>query len=245
MAWRDKNTVMATDKLNIEVTIKTNVEELKNTFMEPNFVHLYNPENARNLTEDQIKAMQEFTLDQVKQLALAYPNQGHTNAYLIMKNKNAKDQIYPSGTWQNLYNLWTKNGRKEFVAYTFKVLFINRKATTIGIPAKIQDLTDKDIAEAPGLRKTFKEVQDIGKGVEPKMTYLNALVEGKVENRVKPVAGSNPKKFIVNPPEGEALIDPENETAGIDTDPDNFPDLTAEAQKPRKPGRGRPPKAKV
>jgi|GEM_PF-6643365 len=118
------------------------------------FLNIYNPNHAFQLTQEQIEAMQTLTDEQIKELASRYPNTGHSSAYLVLKDTSAKHQIYPASTWQNLYNLRVKNERKNYIAYTFKSLFIKTRSNNdIPVSDKVQDLTQSEIETAPGISR--------------------------------------------------------------------------------------------
>ena len=113
----------------------------------------YNPANT-NLTEDEIKAMQDLTPEQVKQLAEAYPNQPRGNAYLVYydKSRSAKEQLYSLGTWANLHNL-QKIGYNHIVAAGFKSK--NFHPPTVNVAEKNQrtvDLSAEEAKKAEGIK---------------------------------------------------------------------------------------------
>lgn len=85
----------------------------------------YNPANARNLSQADLDAMREFSTDQLKELAEAYPNNANRKPYLILFDNNVKEgkQLFPLSTWQNLYNVRKFSGMKNLVAHTFKEVF--------------------------------------------------------------------------------------------------------------------------
>ena len=67
-------------------------------------IALYNPSNAKALTDVQIHDMQNLPDEIIGALAHAYPNQSRNNNYLVLMNKNlAMDkQVYQLSTWPNL-----------------------------------------------------------------------------------------------------------------------------------------------
>jgi hypothetical protein len=85
----------------------------------------YNPANARNLSQADLDAMREFTNDQLKELAEAYPNSANRKPYLILFDNNVKEgkQLFPLSTWQNLYNVRKFSNMKNLMAHTFKEVF--------------------------------------------------------------------------------------------------------------------------
>lgn len=104
----------------------------------------YSPYNAKELTREELAAMESFTKDDIKQLAEAYPNNSGT-AYLVLKDKSKpeKNQLFPLSTWKNLYELHKLN-QTQFVAHSFRSIFRPKAATVKTAP--IQDLT-KDAAQ--------------------------------------------------------------------------------------------------
>lgn len=113
------------------------------------FIQIYNPANARNLTPEQVEAMRDLTDDQIKQLAEAYPNQPTGNAYLMYYIKGDGDkQRYPLGTWKNLANL-RGLGKKDIVPFGYKA----------GFKAQITKINGKNVAVSQKQR-----VVDISKG---------------------------------------------------------------------------------
>lgn len=132
-----------------------------------NDLEIYNPANAKQLTAEQIAAMQNLTPEEIKELAKLFPNTASGKAFLVLKDKRKKDkdQLYPRSTWQNLANLY-KQGAKHFVPVTFVELFSRKKAEMKTAP--VQDLTKKEVKE--GLKiaasQTAKEVVDENKVVD-------------------------------------------------------------------------------
>jgi hypothetical protein len=122
-------------------------------------IKTYNPANAGALTEDQVKAMQNFTSDELKQLAIAYPNGAMTRAYLLIidKSKPPEKQLPSLSTFQNLWNLREKNGLKNLVAWRFRE---NKAAGSVVKPGKqmkakkteVLDLSETDLLNLPGFK---------------------------------------------------------------------------------------------
>lgn len=118
-------------------------------------VKLYNPSNAAALTPEQIEGLQKLTTDEIGQLAKAYPN-GTGGAYLLIidGSKPAGKQLPTLSTFQNLYNLRTKNGMKQYVAFSFKG---NYKPQKVNVPMRarrqeVVDLSDTELLTLPGFR---------------------------------------------------------------------------------------------
>jgi hypothetical protein len=121
--------------------------------MEEDYLEIYNPANARNLSKEQIDALQTLSIKQIAELAKRYPNTARGNAYLVLRDKTARNQIFPLSTFQNLSNLISKQGKKNYSIYTYRELF-NRStgAKQSEIPlGKMQDLTKDEIINAEGV----------------------------------------------------------------------------------------------
>lgn len=131
-------------------------------------VKLYNPANASALTSQQIADMQNLTSDEIRQLAQAYPNAASTSAYLLivdMRKEPAK-QIPTLSSWESLFNLRERNGRREFVAFSFRGVYQPRAIpATRFVPKKIQviDLSDTELMSLPGFKLPDKTIgpQDV------------------------------------------------------------------------------------
>jgi hypothetical protein len=120
--------------------------------MEKEQLGRYSPANAKNLTAEEITAMQSFTKDDLKELAAAYPNNAHGTAYLILydKSKKPKEQLFSLSTWKNLFEL-VKMGNTNYYAVSFKQIF-NKKEQHALTTAPVQDLTKEEALNAPGLK---------------------------------------------------------------------------------------------
>lgn len=119
------------------------------------FLKLYNPQNASTLTPEQVAGLQSLTLDQIKQLAVAYPNRIYNRWYLMIKDTKSKipmeRQVASASTFENLYNLITKNNFKSWVAVGFRG---NTQAKTNVKPRRqeVVDLSDADLMHLPGFK---------------------------------------------------------------------------------------------
>lgn len=118
-------------------------------------VKIYNPANAAALTPEQNEGLQKLTTEQIGQLAKAYPN-GTGGAYLLIVDgsKPANKQLPTLSTFQNLYNLHTKNGMKQFVPFAFKG---NYKPQRVNVPMRarrqeVVDLSDQELLTLPGFK---------------------------------------------------------------------------------------------
>ncbi len=114
--------------------------------MEPHIVALYNPANAKNLSESEIEAMKNFTREDITTLAQAYPNTATGGTYLVLYDKTKKDreQLYPKSTWKNLLEL-LKVGQIQFIPWTFASLF-SKKRPGLKV-ADTQDLSNQEAKE--------------------------------------------------------------------------------------------------
>lgn len=124
--------------------------------MTKNYLDLYDPANAGNLTEQDVADMQNLTSDEINALAKKFKNRPSGNNYLILFNKQlaADKQLFPESTWQNLASLRDNNARPNFVAFSFKQIF-NRKQGKApgGLPtAKVQDIKKEDLKVADGVK---------------------------------------------------------------------------------------------
>lgn len=124
----------------------------------------YNPLGYAKLTQEDIDAMRTLTDDEIEILAIAYPNTPTGNTYLRYFDTRypADKQLYPLGSWQNLYNLRKKLKQTFFQPFTFTALWQSSKpvpkATEVfpntnnkNLPkAEPIDLTEHEIAGLPG-----------------------------------------------------------------------------------------------
>jgi hypothetical protein len=118
--------------------------------MDQTLIDKYNPDKFRELTQDDIEAMRQFTLADVADLAKAYPNKPTQRAYLVLFDKTDKArQLYPLSTWQNLYALW-KQQLTKYIAFNFSALHNNKKTTGLqgAKTGPVQDLTQAEVTRA-------------------------------------------------------------------------------------------------
>lgn len=112
------------------------------------FIDLYNPANAKALTQEQVDAMANFTRDEIKALAEAYPNKSTQPAYLVLKDKSkaANKQSYPLSTFKNLWAL-IRGGNSNYVAFSFRSIF-DEKKTLAKLPSTpVQDINSDNAKE--------------------------------------------------------------------------------------------------
>lgn len=130
----------------------------------------FNPDNFARLTPEDITEMQGLTIDQMSQLAEAYPNKPINNSYLILYNtkESVHKQLYPLSSWANILQLH-KLGRTEYVPYNFAKVFSrpteisadNKKVVT-----RIVDLADGE--EVEGVKAKLTIHTPVKKPAKPK-----------------------------------------------------------------------------
>lgn len=137
-------------------------------------IKLYNPANAAALTPDNLAGLQKLTDAELKELAKAYPNSSMQRAYLLIidTKKPIQKQLPTLSSFENLYNLRTKNAMKSYVAYGFKGVNkpkpINVKSKSVKKKIEILDLSDAELLSLPGFKTipaTEVKVKKIGKPV--------------------------------------------------------------------------------
>lgn len=125
-------------------------------------IQKFNPATAGGLTEKDLAIMRGLTTEQIGVLAGAYPNNAHQRPYLLLADSTLPEnkQLFPLSTWQNLHTLHKYHAKKNFSAFTFKVLFTpTKKAPSLpGVrsavnPGKVVDLSSNQAAEL--LRQNF------------------------------------------------------------------------------------------
>ena len=136
-------------------------------------VKLYNPANAAGLTPDQVAGLQKLTDSELKELAKAYPNVTMQRAYLlIIDTRKSPDKQLPTlSSFENLYNLRTKNNMKSYVAYNFKGYkapnkLVTQKGKSVKKKVEVLDLSDAELLTLPGFKSipiTEVKVKKIGK----------------------------------------------------------------------------------
>jgi hypothetical protein len=136
-------------------------------------VKLYNPASAAGLNPDQVAGLQKLTDSELKELAKAYPNVTMQRAYLlIIDTRKSPDKQLPTlSSFENLYNLRTKNNMKSYVAYNFKGYKVPSKTVTqkgksVKKKVEVLDLSDAELLTLPGFKSipiTEVKVKRIGK----------------------------------------------------------------------------------
>lgn len=148
-------------------------------------VSIYNPANAHSLTAEQLAAMKDFTKEDLKQLAKAFPNTAK-GAFLVLEDrtKKAKDQINPLSTWQNLFNLYVQ-GNTNFFAVGYKSTFVKKKNPLKVAP--VQDISEDDAkaelkkAGEQTAKETTGEENKVEAGEEQEAKEIDEFI-GKEEN---------------------------------------------------------------
>lgn len=118
-------------------------------------VKLYNPANAASLNDQQLSDLRNLTTEQLRDLAKAYPNGTFNRGYLMIVDgsKPIQNQLPALSTFQNLYNLRTKNGLSKYIAIGFKG---NYQKTGVVTPKKgkveVLDLSDTELLTLPGFK---------------------------------------------------------------------------------------------
>ena len=124
-------------------------------------IKLYNPAKADSLTPEEVTAMQSLTDEEIKQLAISYPNVSINKAYLLIidNRKPIEKQLPTLSTFENLWNLKVKNSQKWFVPYAFKNNFKQKQIQPLR-PNKTQvvDLSDVELMSLPGFKVAGKEI---------------------------------------------------------------------------------------
>lgn len=103
----------------------------------------YAPENSRELSEEELLAMQSFGKEEIKQLATLFPNKPTQAPYLVIKDKNKVKSNYPTVTWHVLYELY-KMGQTWWVPISFKNIFYKGGEAKLKV-APVQDLTKEEV----------------------------------------------------------------------------------------------------
>jgi hypothetical protein len=154
-------------------------------------VKLYNPANAAGLTPDQVAGLQKLTDGELKELAKAYPNVTMQRAYLlIIDTRKSPDKQLPTlSSFENLYNLRTKNNMKSYVAYNFKGYkapnkLVTNKGKSVKKKVEVLDLSDAELLTLPGFKSipiASVPVKKVGKSVKKE------IVDGLVDEMKKGV----------------------------------------------------------
>lgn len=119
-------------------------------------VKLYNPANAASLTPEQIEGLQKLTSTEIKELATAYPNRIFNRSYLLIKNTKDRipidKQLASLSTFENLYNLITKNNFTGYVAVGFKGHPQQRITNVKPKKSQVIDLSETELLTLPGFK---------------------------------------------------------------------------------------------
>lgn len=133
-------------------------------------IEKFHPDNAVNLTPEDLELMRSLSDEQIGVLAKAYPNQPGRRTYIRLYDKAMKPdkQIYQNTTWQNLNNLRKYSNKKNLIPYDFKTVNsrvnqVKSAKATLAAPKKVVvDLSAKEAAEelTKTLQKTKKPKED-------------------------------------------------------------------------------------
>lgn len=158
------------------------------------FVKLYNPANASALSAEQIQGLQNLTTEQIGQLAKAYPNSGSAYLLIIDGSKPAERQLPALSTFQNLYNLRTKNNLKNFVAYGFKGVYRPQPTrTSRPLKREILDLSDQELLNLAGFRTGVGTTKE--ETIPPETVTVTKVKEQAPKKRMgRPPKNTNPIK---------------------------------------------------
>ncbi len=118
-------------------------------------VKIYNPASAASLTTEQIDGLQKLTNDEIRELALAYPNRLFPTPYLLIidSKKEVLRQIPNASTFENLYNLRVRNGLSNYVAFNFRANYRPVNVTKLQPKrTEVIDLSDEELMSLPGFR---------------------------------------------------------------------------------------------
>lgn len=136
-----------------------NVNDIK-ILSSTDLIKLYNPANAAALTPEELEGLQHLTSTEIKELALAYPNQTMQRAFLLIIDHKlpVHKQIPALSSFENLYNLRERNGQRQYVAYQFKGNYKPTQVST-GKYKKVQivDLSETELLHLPGFKKPIPE----------------------------------------------------------------------------------------
>lgn len=160
-------------------------------------VKTYNPANAAGLTPEQIEGLQNLTVDEIKQLADAYPNASYPAAYLLIidKSKPVEKQLPTLSSFPNLYNLITRNGLKNFAALNFKGNY-KPVRNSVAMPSRttnakrreVLDLDNTELMHLPGFKADKETI--------PPETVEVVKVNSTTEEKPKGKRGPKPKPKI-------------------------------------------------
>lgn len=164
-------------------------------------IELYNPTNAASLTPEQVTGLQNLSDAQICALAKAYPNKPRGNAYLVLYDKDMpmNKQLFTLSTWNNLCNLRSKMSKKNYVAYTFKALFIQttgnntQRAAAMPSQKEVVDISTSEAAKALQAAAEAIKIPSMEEKTGPAMTST-AVSPNPVKETAKKVTTPAPTK---------------------------------------------------
>lgn len=128
--------------------------------MKQEMIDKYNPTKFRELSQADIEAMRSFTMNDIADLAKAYPNKPSERAYLVLFNKTDQaKQLYPLATWANVFALW-KQGSTSYVPFNFAALHNSRSVKGMDVKVgPVQDLTNAEVKRELKVGKPITAIQ--------------------------------------------------------------------------------------
>ena len=163
------------------------------------------PENLGNLTDADITAMQNFTDEELGELAKAYPNKATGNNYLLLFDTTIADnrQTFPQSSYAILFSLRKKHGQKNLRIHVPTVKAHKQPAQPVTAPP--QDLTPEQVLKAKEAAKKLaggKTLTPVTGGKEDDANKGKETDNGGNENKGKEdESGNNDgNKTIVNEP---------------------------------------------
>lgn len=159
--------------------------------MSKHIVELFNPANAANLKDADLKALPSLTKEDVAELAKAYPNTATNNNYLLLFDKKLPEdkQLYQLSSWQNLRDLWNV-GQLQFVPFGFRGYQGPKRSEPVApaqqaVASKVVDLSEHEAANAEGLQQEKKapvNIVELSADQSEKLDDLKAELENLKQN---------------------------------------------------------------
>lgn len=162
-------------------------------------IEKFNPANGKNLSAEDLLAMQTLTDEQITILAKAYPNQPSRRSYIRLYDKTipANKQLYQLSTWQNLNNLRKYSNKKNLVAYDFLVISAKVVRPVAGKVAPVKrvvvDLTAQEAA-AELTAHLMKTKPLNNKKIETPESFSEKMAKAKAEKAAAKLAAKTTAK---------------------------------------------------
>ncbi len=145
----------------------------------------FNPVNQKLFTDEQIAILQNLNNDELRQLAKSYPAAPGSSPFLILHDSGKTVQNGAKATYATLFNLRVKNAQSQWSISTVISKYTKSSpAPVINKTKKSGDMTESDLAAAPGIKKgTVKEATPVDPNAAPKVEELikDEVVETKPE----------------------------------------------------------------